>query len=336
MPFDQLGLFDASAFSRPQPAALRYFSGCGAPAIFDGYADAGAPMCVAVAGLSPSMQDRLAGYVKGGGDVLLDSGAYVHRGDPGSLDWRAVLKVYEAMAAAGHCKAVLPDVVGDQGRTLELLSEHSATLRALRGRLTLLLPVQGGPMPLDQFCEAAGNRLGFEPDGLAVPSAAAALPEHRLAELEGVGFEVSYIHFLGVSRNSTLLRRRISALERVFPAAVFSSDACEHRALVGQGRRLTIERRDLVPGCLEQLIECHDDTESDVDGERQEIRALFPHLGDDEIEDVLCSGWGREVSWNRARTAMERKAGAMATRAVIGRFASERGGLASRNGEGTL
>lgn len=314
-----------------QPPALtapvrRYFSGVAAPAIWAGYADAGVPMCLVVAKLPAEGITRARAFVASGGDLLLDSGAFIHRERPSALDWPAILATYRDIAEAGPVTVVLPDVVGDQDGTLQLLVDQALTLRALAAHpnVTTLLPLQGGTRALSTLHAQAVQRLGFLPDGIALPSHAAALPPASLRDLAAIPHQPRRLHFLGVSRNATKLGDRLLRLAEVWPDARVSADACEHRAQVGQGQPITQRRAAVLTELLDDARSTFDDTEDDdaTDHALAALAAQFPDLGKDELSDLLCSSWGLHLCHNYRQQKHAKALGPVATRASIREFAT--------------
>lgn len=276
-------------------------------------------MCLVVSGLSPTMLSSAVDYCRIGGDLLLDSGAFIARAHPASLDWPAILSSYERLSDAGAGGLVLPDVVGDQQATFALLERHADTLRRLHaGQVSTLLAMQAGPLRLDDFYRQAVTRLGFEPDGLALPSHAAALPPESLDCLVDLGIQPSRVHILGVSRNSTRLADRAGRVRSLWPDCAISADACEHRAVVGRGRALTVARQGVLEALVAADMESHDDTESDADDRVAfaQLRALFPNADAETLTDLMCSGWGDHLAVTAARDRMMSEAGPRATRAA--------------------
>lgn len=318
---------DLFGFQRPTLTdnVRRYFSGVAAPAIWMGYEDAGVPMCLVVAKLPAQGTARAKTFVAKGGTLLLDSGAFLSRAKPAELDWPAILSTYQDIADAGPVTLVLPDVVGDQQATLELLAQHRSVLQTLfdHPNVTALLPLQGGAMPLDTFHAEALSKLGFMPDGVALPSHAAALPPSSLKDLVRIEHQPRRVHLLGVSRNAAKLGDRLLRILEVWPDADISADACEHRAQVGQNKPITVRREAALNALLDDAKASHDDTEDDEasDAALETMSKLFPDLDEEELSDLMCSGWGAQACTEQ-RAAMNEKAfGPTATRTSIREFA---------------
>ena len=308
----------------------RYFSGVLSPAIWEGYRRAGAPMCVAVAECGAPALDRICAHVARGGEILLDSGAFLYRDRPEAMPWDVVLSAYRRIlkAATRPVTVIAPDVVGDQQATLEVLRRHGPTVAAMcAGKHRMLLPVQRGPMRPPLFVRAAVQALGSLPDGLAIPSAAAAFPVEDLASLKRIDPRIPRrIHFLGISRRSKALSERVRALRSIWLHAEISCDACEHRAQVGQNKPITRFRRERLQERVQAAYSEWDETE-DVETQDAVLDTFaqqFPDLDETDLIDLACSGWGMAQGFRVFRERTEKANGPAATTEAIARFARDR------------
>lgn len=292
-------------FEEEEPTVSRFASGAGSPSIFEGYASAGARICVEVHGLSENMLTRVEAYLSRGGRVLLDSGAFVHRENPSRIRWPKVLARYAQLGTYPGAECVLPDQVGSQTATLGLLRIYADPLLKLRSKgLRFLQPIQSGPLPANEFWAACSAQLGFHPNGLAIPSNAAAFTLDDMASLRHIPEPPQRVHFLGIGRRSHALATRAHRIRHIWPDADITSDACEHRSLVGQGRPLTVLRRSYVQDITQQMIDRYDDTEDDHLAELALDEVLATHgvrpdeLEPDQLDDMLCS---MEAAFAQAR-----------------------------------
>ncbi|EAZ97032.1 hypothetical protein, partial [Marinobacter sp. ELB17] len=217
----------------------KFASGVLAPAIWEGYRRAGNPMCIAASETNPASLTRACEFVRAGGELMVDSGAFIWRSAPERTPWAKIVEVYRAISEAATVPVVfiLPDVVGSQDKTLDALGTWgNAILSVIDRKHQALMPVQTGDMTPEVFVTKALALLKRPMDGLALPSNAAAFPPELIKHLARVPASVPHrLHFLGISRNSRGLQSRLIHLNSVWPDAVVSCDACEHRALVGDG-----------------------------------------------------------------------------------------------------
>lgn len=319
--------FDPSAEAQ---RVRRYFSGVLSPAIWTGYQAAGVPLCVAVTDMGQAALARVVAHAAAGGELLVDSGAYRFRNDPAEMPWGWVLHGYREILASSVVQqaVILPDVVGDQVATLAVLAAHGPSVLALCGGVhTALLPVQRGPLSLPDFVAAAREVLGCWPGGIAVPSAAAALDPRELARLGELDEEMPRrVHVLGVSRQTKRLMERLVHLREAWPDAEVSRDACEHRAQVGQGRRITEARRGHLGRLVDDEVVGWDETEesfADMGAWAREMLDEAVSEDPEMVEDLACSDWGRMLEVGAARAAFSQRCGPQATAQSIREFAEE-------------
>ena len=84
------------------------------PAIFEGFKQAGSPLCIVASSMGPKTLERAVTFACKGGELLVDSGAFLFRKEPDRMPWAKVVKVYKALAACKGARLtfVLADVVG--------------------------------------------------------------------------------------------------------------------------------------------------------------------------------------------------------------------------------
>lgn len=308
----------------------RYASGVAAPAIWAGYAAAGVPMCLVAARLPREAVARALAYRRAGHSVLVDSGAFVFRKKPWALNWDSVLAVYQALAdgPGTRLSLILPDVVGDQVGSIALAAAHGLKLARLAAQgHEMLVPMQRGAIPLHRYFQLYVAALGFKPGGFAIPSNAAAMPVAELAGLRVIRGAPRRVHFLGISRRSAALAERLELLHSFWPYVTVSGDACEHRAQVGEKRPVTKHRREVLQAKVELAVETLDDTEDPAwESATSALRRQFPELDEDELADVVCSGWGSMEFMGQLRQRLERQHGPASTAASIEAFARRRFG----------
>lgn len=308
----------------------RYFSGVLSPAIWEGHRRAAAPVCVAASECGGPALERICAYAASGGDILLDSGAFVYRDSPEKMPWTKVMTVYRRVldAATRPLTVIAPDVVGDQQATLEVLRTHGATVAALcAGKHRILLPVQRGPISVPLFVKAALQALDTIPDGLAIPCKASAFPASELAALKRVDPRIPRrLHFLGISQRVKELAERVRIVRAFWLHAEISCDAVEFRAQVGQNKPITRFRREALDKRIQTAHEGWDETE-DFDVHDATLNVLakeFPDLDEADLIDVACSGYGVALDLRHFHERTEKEQGPAATADSIAWFAERR------------
>lgn len=313
----------------------KFASGVLAPAIWEGYRRAGNPMCIAASETNAGALERACAFVRDGGELLVDSGAFVYRDDPEGMPWERVIEIYGAIAnaATGKVTFILPDEVGSQQRTLAALRTWgNKVLAAIGPRHEALLPVQRGSKTPASFIKEALLCLDAPVGGLALPSNAAAFPAEDVKLLSDVPAIVPHrLHFLGISRNSHALQDRLFRLKEIWPDAEVSCDACEHRALVGRNKPITMARADALNTMWESELDEWDDTEDEAMDEQAlaALRAQHPGFDDEQLEALMCSQVG---SWSQLQAKHQSHAkvkGPSATTESIYAYAT--GALGTRN-----
>ena len=304
----------------------RYASGVLSPAIWEGFRMAGRSLCIAGSEVGDAALQRACEYVQAGGDLLVDSGAFVYRDDPSAMPWAHVMKVYQTIATAATVPVtfILPDVVGSQTGSLAVLDRWGRAMQTAIGEQhTLLLPVQAGEMPVAEFIAACAPHLDRQVDGLAIPSNAAAFPIAQLATLAGVAANVPQrVHFLGISRNSKGLQARALRLREIWPTAILSCDACEHRAQVGRGRPITADRTAVLADLWDEALDAWDQTEVDDTETEAALRTMFPEADDETLADLMTSSIGAHIELQSLRERTLKVIGPLATTASIYAYAN--------------
>jgi hypothetical protein len=309
-----------------QDRVKRYASGVLSPAIWAGYQRAGRAVCIAASEAGESAIGRALQYAEDGGDLFIDSGAFIFKDNPGATPWAVIIEKYRRIAsnATRPVTFVLPDVVGDQNATLEVLrSWGDAVLQAIGPNHIALLPVQRGSRMPSTFIKEAQLILSGPIGGLAIPSHAAAFPPAMLKDLVSVSTSVPRrVHFLGISRRSKALQERLLRLEEVWPGSEVSCDACEHRAQLGRGRKITDARSAALDGLWDEALDNYDDTEQDSESTTAAMKLAYPSMDDDSIGNMMLSQAGGWVDLTIAQGRHAKSEGPKATTESIYQFAT--------------
>ena len=138
--------------SHGAPPVTSFRSGASSPADFRGYMAARVPVGVSLAEIGPgsSTWRMISTYARSGGHVFVDSGAFTAFTKGRPVDFDRVMALYGRLAdnaIGARLHLVMPDVVGDQAASFDLLARHRAAVIALISRrLDALVPIQRGPL----------------------------------------------------------------------------------------------------------------------------------------------------------------------------------------------
>lgn len=210
----------------PTPWSIAYHSGMSSQSDFRACINAGAPAGV-VAGLLTTQQllGAIPRFIREGGNLFIDSGAFTafRKGEP--MDWKRVFQVYEFVIngtdGSPNVSIVAPDVVADQGATLALWQEHRDLIRSWLDRgVRVIVPLQTGPMPADQLLQEAVELLGTDQFCAGIPSNEAAMSPAECSLLRHHDF-----HILGRVKLNDEVAAKVSALKANSPNANLTADA---------------------------------------------------------------------------------------------------------------
>lgn len=220
-----------------------YRSGSSARADFKGFSEARVPVGVEIGELSGPGMELVARYNDSGGAVFVDNGSFAASRSTRPIDFDKVFARYGELAARLPNKDlaafVMPDVVGDQDATLELIARYAEKVREfIRLGLDVLVPIQKGRLSLVEAYRKTVEIIGSADFRAAFPSKRAAVSDEELIDfIRHTGH--ARIHLLGIGKQARLVGLVESAREQ-WPALDISSDANFLRAMVGRGRALTL------------------------------------------------------------------------------------------------
>lgn len=223
----------------PDRFAAIYHSG--STAYYDalGFIELGKDIGVAVDRLNPMVEPLLRQYLKRGGRVFVDSGAYAQNrkwekgeADTPEVNFDRVMAIYGRLLdgltadASSRLALVMPDVLKQSERSLELLVIHrERILMLIATGANIIVPLQRGGQCAGDTAERVFAILGTRDITLGIPAAAAALKLEDAATIRNH----SRFHILGrASMNNELYRVAYAVLEHN-PGAVISCDATLHR-----------------------------------------------------------------------------------------------------------
>lgn len=228
------------------PPVMSFRSGASRPADFRGYMAARQPVGITLAEFGPGSETwALVGmYARQGGQIFIDSGAFKAFTQGEAVDWDRVMSRYAELAAlAPHgMHFVAPDIIGDQGASLSLLSRYREGVRGLiASGHDVLVPIQrGARSPYDAWREAVAI-LGTADFSVAIPANKVAFGEADFASLFGGEHKPPRAHLLGVAGDKARLGAMVKAIHTRAPRVLVTSDANRLRAKIGEGRAIARE-----------------------------------------------------------------------------------------------
>lgn len=204
-----------------------FASGCSAYWDAHGCIQAGQSVGVVAGELPHTTVSLLRDYVRGGGKVFVDTGMFSSFTKGKKVDFQMVFLMYDRllsnlpMQAKSRFSLVMPDEVGNQSATLDLLASYkSRILGYIDTGADVIVPVQRGILPVSTMAESIFAMLGTRSVRLGLPSNAAALSDEELSRIRHDRF-----HVLGKATLDAKLKRRAYTLLETNPGASISCDA---------------------------------------------------------------------------------------------------------------
>ncbi|MDG1580800.1 hypothetical protein [Pseudomonas sp. GOM6] len=164
-------------------------------------------------------------FIREGGKLFIDSGAFTafRKGEP--MDWATVFRKYnyviESTEGSPNVTIVAPDVVGDQDATVALWQMHRDLIRSwIDSGVRVLMPLQRGALLAHELLQEAISLLGTDRFCAGIPSNEAALPPDQCALLVHHDF-----HILGRVVLTPEVEEKVRALRAANPAATLTADA---------------------------------------------------------------------------------------------------------------
>jgi hypothetical protein len=228
--------------------SISYRSGASAPGIMRGYIVSGVPIGVSLAELSVGgcAWDMMIEYASRGGEVFVDSGAFTACTHNEPMNWPKVAATYRKLvheAPGTRMHLVMPDVIGNQAASLELLAEWKELVELVIGAgHDAMVPIQKGALAPYEAYRAAVAIIGSEDITVSVPSNQAAFSAAELANLVGGAVKPARLHLLGIAANKKKLAGLLAVIAAASPGTLVTTDAARIRAQVGQGRPITMNR----------------------------------------------------------------------------------------------
>jgi hypothetical protein len=207
----------------------------------DFWAAAAAGAAIGVVAGELSMGTRFMGiprFLRDGGKVFVDSGAFAELKTGEIPDFDKVLSLYEYLADCAHeykfnlahLYVVAPDKVGDQLATLARLDQYSVRVRALiDAGCMVIVPIQRGALSAVAMLDQVASILETRQFVAGIPSNKEALSLAECATLTHARF-----HILGRVQMNADQVARLAALSTHNPEAVYTADANWMRGHLGE------------------------------------------------------------------------------------------------------
>jgi len=204
--------------------------------------DVGLAPGVAAVECGPDCERELVAAGQAGLPVFIDSGAFSEfRGDPITpAQWEDRLALYKRVASAigPLANVVAPDKVGDQEATLQRLQRYAPDLRELHDLgATILVPLQGGAMPIADFHQVVGEVLGFTNWMPAIPMKAAATSPAQLGDYLAA-MHPHRVHLLGLGPSNPKAKAVARAVMENAPHTEVQLDSVLIKGFVGREERI--------------------------------------------------------------------------------------------------
>jgi hypothetical protein len=233
----------------PEPAEItNYFSGANRLGDMKGHIQAGVPIGVEISELSKNGEALLIDYLKEGGQVFIDSGAFGAQKKGIQVNWPAVLKNYKRIAdAAGdgakNLVVVAPDVIGDPLATINMTGKYKRELNVLAEQgVGIILPVHRPPAP-GKLRDIWANMIGSLDEGNRAQGIAGFPSQHKnpdrlnpedYADIFKAFYPPKRVHLLGISPKADDFSERTAELRRLDPNIEIIADANRLRAQAGR------------------------------------------------------------------------------------------------------
>jgi hypothetical protein len=210
-------------------------------------------ICVNTIDINESATLELIDYMNTpkSGLLFIDSGAFRVLGDEKAkpIDFNYVFQYYFRLAFSMSKPTKLtvcaPDVIGNQGKSLDMQLQYKDKLRQLINMgVNAIFPLQNGSLKLADVYKILCDEFRESNVIAGLPAAAEAIPREDFMEfLEG---KPNKVHILGANKN----KRFVKEAQEKSPTTSFSCDSNRICAYVGAGRPLTELHHDLTDTAL--------------------------------------------------------------------------------------
>ena len=205
---------------------IAYHSGMTSQADFQACIETNSPAGIVAGSCSTQMLfGSIPRFVRNGGHLFVDSGAFTAFRLRESMDWGKVITKYRMIISATdgspQVSIVAPDVVGDQAGTIELWKKYQQEIREWIARgVRVIVPLQAGELQADELLSLAVDMFETDKFCAGIPSNEAALSVEACRTLKHSDF-----HILGRVVMSQDVKEKVDALLINSPGARLTSDA---------------------------------------------------------------------------------------------------------------
>lgn len=234
------GLFALNDTLGPDRFSAVFCSGASAHYDALGLIEAGKAVGVVAGLIPPRVMLLLRNYLREGGKLFCDSGAYGKfkkwsdgKAESPVVDFEQVLSIYDALIESlapevmPNVALVMPDVVRDQSLSFELLRKYRTKVCAyIANGVNTIVPIQKGPMRAGDSVRAITEILGVDNYAIGIPSAGRAAMS--LSDIATIRCHQRF-HILGRGAMGIDLYRRAYAFLEHNPGATISCDANQIR-----------------------------------------------------------------------------------------------------------
>jgi hypothetical protein len=204
---------------------------------------------------------------------------------------------YRYYAFFGQFAMVMPDVVGDQAKTLNLQDHYKNDIRELINTGNdVIIPIQKGPLSPAECWDAVISILGTTNIRVAIPSNAEAFSLVDLTNLLSHPTPPQKIHLLGLTHANPRFRAKIAKILEYAPGTDVSCDGSRLRAMLGENRRITISQRALQHD-IQQII--NENSKRD-DNEDTDIWGRVSSCLSQQLDKKQCIDVGRALACSDA------------------------------------
>lgn len=227
---------------------------------FQGVAESGCPICIALEGLSSTVRDAAIFYNASGGLLLIDSGAYSAATHCSEIDFEKVMADY--LSFAKRCRRpdlvmlIAPDILGDQQQTARLQQEYLNEMAAARRTgVSWLIPFQKGWDDFKRYADYANFlRQHLGDFVLGLPQKLNAWEPCEAVQLVKQ-VDPGQVHLLGLGIRGSRLRPLLGLLWGEKAELKVSHDATRVLANVGNNRPLTSGVDDDIRNHINEHVE---------------------------------------------------------------------------------
>lgn len=205
---------------------IAYHSGMTSQADFQACIETNSPAGIVAGGCTALMLfGSIPRFVRNGGHLFVDSGAFTAFRLREPMDWGKVISKYRIIISttdgSPQVSIVAPDVVGNQEETIELWKQYQMEIKEwIASGVRVIVPLQAGALRADELLSLAVDMFGTDKFCAGIPSNEAALSVDACRTLSHNDF-----HILGRVVMSPEVKEKVDALLTNNQNARLTSDA---------------------------------------------------------------------------------------------------------------